>query len=431
MSWMSNSCAKPLVPGGRRRLRRAALPAAWIAMIAVALACRGGEQRLSPARPARRLAISLRNVLREPTARGTFNFFRGTWLRGVLSFDDARGKDCVLLVDIVPGRPLLRADDFAVAYRNVTQQRQRPACTIDPRADTLKELRALSSKIASANTAVAVQMAEFARLAQSLQDVRVFGVEAKTHVASVMVSADYFLKSVCNGTEKIEGLTSLFDLRIQEMRVEMQKANPGAAPMSLNRFWFNPGKSRYQTNAHHSLLLGKCPVILLTEAEAVTPQGKQTGLGKTDPLARQFAQRFTDKYQDIAKAKPLYAELENLYRWVALADLLSQQAKKTGHGELVERFVRAVYLPDCPTPASVPGKQRTERMETAGMKNGRQTIGVAWLVAVGGVSIDVHMDPVRDRDPDPAGYVAASENAVLAARPSANATWWAFSGPDQ
>ena len=65
-------------------------------------------------------------------------------------------------------------------------------------------------------------------------------------------------------------------------------------------------------------LLTTCQVTLLTEQEAVNQEGKRFAAGKGNPLAKEFADQFTAQFADAAKVKPVYRELENLYRAVAI-----------------------------------------------------------------------------------------------------------------
>jgi hypothetical protein len=402
---------------------------AWAASVAAA-----AEGQLAP-RPADKKkitqqAISLRDLKADLAAPDAPLFYGATSLRGFIFREDEDGKDCILLTFVEPDEPALRAEDFAVAYQNVSGGHQRPACTINPRAETLQGLSKLEREIraAASSSAIEALLAKWRRLAGSPQDVIVFGVPANTHFAKVMVDADYELKSVCNGAERIEGLVALTQRCLDGARAEIASRGVLAgAKSSFNRFWFNPGSpALYRTDESRSVILGKCPVVLLTEEEAVTAGGGLAGKKLPDPLAKRFAADFTARYPAIAGRKPLYRELENLYRFVALVDLLLKAAPDPGTKNLVRDFVAAVRIMRYPFRATLNGKFSLDRLEVVQRTPEGLRHVQLWLPSCGGVSVDVHPHLIAHRLPDPQGLVPAVTRAVVAARPSRHAAHWAF-----
>ena len=262
-------------------------------------------------------------------------------------------------------------------------------------------------------------LTEWHRIARSPQDVSVFGISPDTRYANVIVEADYYLKSVCNGSEKIQGVRSLKDILTEDIKKEVQRTGR-LSPVSLyNRFWFNPGKpSLYRSDGNGTVILGKCPVVLLTEREATTTQGKRTGAGKSHPLAKKFADGFTAQYKDVAKRKPIYRELESMYRYVAIADLLVQAAKELGAEEIVPDVMRGVRVPRYPSKPTVLGRSHVEKVSL--------TQGVLYLPSCGGVSVDLHVDLDDHRLAAPRGQVSQIVQSVLSARPSSKTVWWHF-----
>jgi hypothetical protein len=357
--------------------------------------------------------------------------YGATSIRGFIFTEDSRGKDCILLTFVEPDRPALHVEDLAVAYRNLTTSpRQRPGCTINPRPDTMQKLSRTAAAISAATSSSAVEglLADWARIAGSPQDVVVYGVSPDTHFAKIMVDADYVMKSVTNGALTIKGISSLAQLSVDKARAEIAKTNKLAPTRMLSdRFWFNPGPpALYRTDNNGTVILGKCPVVLLTEEEAITPSGHLAGKARPDPLAKRFADEFTADYQDIALQKPLYRELEGLFRCVALVDLMLNAAPNAATRKIIDKFMQEIRVPRYSYSATVKGKYGLEKLETR-----RETLhGVLeirlWMPSCGGVSVDVHPDLQAHRLADPQGVVPVLTRAVIAARPTSRTIYWPF-----
>lgn len=386
-----------------------------------ALAQTGTREESTGERP-EQIAVSFRALkgkLHLPIA----TFHEMTRVYGFLLAEDKLGKDCILVGAEERDRPLLRVDDFAVAYQNVTSNRQRPACSIDPRQGTMKQLTDLMRSIMSspAPSASKASRKEFERLACSPQDVSVFGVDPATHLAKVMVDTDYHLKTVVNGAERIEGIKSLSEILIEEAERQVRKSGRLAVPMQVGvRFWFNSGDAPYRTDGK-LFLICRCPVVLRTEEEAITASGGRVQLGRPNPHAKQFADALTTGYKAIAKLKPRYRELENVYRFVAVADLLSTEAERFGFSSEIEHMVEQIRVHRHQCPETLPGRYRAAEA--------KGTIGAAsyylWMPTCGGVLVDVNMSKA-ERETDRSARFAGITNTVLAARPDPHAVGWVF-----
>jgi hypothetical protein len=360
--------------------------------------------------------------------REAFNLFGATRLRGFVFTEDQGGKDCILLTDIEPDRPPLRLDDFAVAYRNVRDGFVRPGCSIDPRPDTTAKLVALvttAGKSADPVRAAAGQRAEFERIARSPQDVRVFGVSPDTHFAFVMVDADYHMKTVVHGDQKLPGITSSSELQIERMRRDAYHGRASRSSIGSDRYWFNPGKPLYRRD-DTAFILDQCPVVLRTEAQSVTPQGVAVGLSMPDPLAQRFADQVTTKYQTLAKLKPRYRELENLYRFVALAQLLQGEGREFGFDRQLDQLFRRVEIKRYDNPATLPGKPSIRQYSGRTQDGRRYYRGM--LRSCGGVSMNFAIGPAENRLVEPQGQadLNAARRTAVQSRPSPNAVRWEF-----
>ena len=129
------------------------------------------------------------------------------------------------------GRPVLLLDDFVTLLRNAREQKGRFGCSIDPKQERLAKTRAFLQKpTGPLKPAQTRRWVKQVRDHLGLQDVSVYGVPASSHVARVLVEADYHMKLVGMGLEP-----SHSDLKsyLHSLTVDTL---PGA--MDVLRWWF-------------------------------------------------------------------------------------------------------------------------------------------------------------------------------------------------
>ena len=396
-----------------------------LALVSTMLASQTFVTQAGESPRAKATILSLRELAQNLDAAEAFHFRGITRIYGFLLAEDERGRDCLLIGRKEPNRPALRLDDFAVAYENVKRSPQRPACTIDPRQDVMRRANEIGRQIMGSRdmSYIEQRLSEFEKIARSDQDVRVFGIAPHTNYSRVMVDADYFLKNVCNGEENLPGVTSLTDLVLAETKKQIVASGGVSMPFAMyNRFWFNAGEVEYQTSGDRYLLT-KCQVRLSTEAEAVTPTGTRTGSSKPDPYAKKFADNVTANYRQVAENKALYRQLENLYRHLALADLLRQDGIRPRCESVVEKLLSHVNVEKVAYRKTLPGKYALARLD------GKIPVSGGWmqyqlrLPSCGGVLIDIHIRPSNQRV-DRSGRLAEIGDAILRSRPSPLAVVW-------
>jgi hypothetical protein len=373
----------------------------------------------------RAIAISLRELHREANTPEGRRLFGATILRGFSVFTDAEGPNVVLLTVRTPGRPSLRLDDFLVAWLNVSSNREWPGCSIDPLPETIRRLEQISRRFDEAERPEQEEalINEWVRVAQAPQQVLVFGVSRNTHFAQVMVEADYFLKDVTQGRAKLAGVRSLFEMRWEEALAALRDPNipPGSGGV-ISRFWFNAGDLRVYRD-ESTVILDECPVVLRTEEEAALPDGTTRGLGRPEPLAKQFAEEFTRNFEAIAEAKPIYRELQNLYHMVAIADLLYRQEESAHLQEMIDTLVRVAPIERSPVAATLPGKTRTEKAEIEEVIPGGTLVARTWVLVCGGVAVNPRVT-VRSQVQAPLPMLEEINRCVLRFQPGPKATWW-------
>jgi len=368
-----------------------------------------------------------------------------THLTGYL--EDRKNKDLILVGEVRDGAPALHTQDLAVALRAAwlkyaTRQGNRlyyqnPGCSIDPHPAVIQQLKDLGDAAeAGAFETVDQQMQLWSQICSQPQNVRVMGVPGDSHFAKVMVDADYLMKQLVDGSVSLDipGFASLTDASLAIARADLEKGAPPSLPaLSLNRFWFYPGKPGF-LDQDGLITIERCPVVLLTEEEHLTREGIE-GKGKASPLAAAFAQSFSDHYPEIADRQPIYRELAGLFRLYALAKALRYQQVQADLSYLLTSFP----VPATQVPRALPGLSRLTQLQAPRpAPGGYQTHGF-WMPTCGGVAMDFDLGPANfTRAPRPTRAPARAKpspttasqppaptkSQVLKARPSPDALFW-------
>jgi hypothetical protein len=323
--------------------------------------------------------------------------------------EDAMGR----AVALQSGRPVILLEDLCVALRAFWPGARGPqtmGCSIDPSPEALERLlqfqRTVPKVVADhERPAVAARMHEGLQTALGEANVRVFGVSAATHLARVLVEADYRMKLIAIDLEPPPVPLRTFLGGLQS-----------APPNTLQRWWFRPDEHclRVAEDRRACELLGRS-VRLSTEDLAIGPDGRLVDRGgKAGAAAQAFAGAFTAKYPQIADTSPVFAQLRNGIDLLVLAAFMRREGWQTAiawdaAGLRDERTVATETLPP------------PRRMPCA--------VNVVWkgrvlLAPAGGVSIAADELIAADRvSVAPAG-VLEDRRATLGPRPAGERWWW-------
>jgi hypothetical protein len=156
--------------------------------------------------------------------------------------------------------------------------------------------------------------------------------------------------------------------------------------------------------------------------------GRTVGSGRADPLANRFCEIFTAKYAEVARQRPIYIELENLFRFVALAKILKF---KSAHHEagldltyLMERFP----VPQTSVNQQLPGRSNVKHFKHREDVAGGYRIAQLWIPTCGGVGISINVSQNNFMTAT-TGDLAELRALVMNTRPSPDALFWDFSRP--
>lgn len=344
---------------------------------------------------------------------------------------DNESNDMILFGRVDPQRPPLHMEDLAVALRNAwlkyatvrgnTRYYADPGCSIDPDPIVIQELQTAANAISQGKVEEDV-LKNWDSVCSRPQAVRTMGIPATTHFANVLVDADYFMKRLVDGSESLglESFTSLLDMTLAQAKEEILADGRTTIPVeSMNRFWFYPGQNRYAEDTG-IVEIEKCPVILLTEQEHLA-RDKIAGTGRVNPLAQKFADSFSTRYNQIAEKKPIYYELEGLFRTVALAKI----AKYRNAGVDLDYLLNQFPLSQADVRPTLPGISNLKQFEHRwDLPNGYKILQL-WLPSCGGVDIGINVT-ASNFVHDQTGRLHKVRRALLSARSSPQALYWDF-----
>jgi hypothetical protein len=208
------------------------------------------------------------------------------------------------------------------------------------------------------------------------------GVARESRAASVLIGADYVMKSIAQGREdpKLPGLTSWADRLVASKSLV---GNGGA--QQLNRWWFTrPPKAVPHTLVVDDdvVVLTLNPVILRSELAA----DGAFGTGATAGEAEEFARDFTRNLTPLSKKYGSIARLLAVYRLVDLATHLKHFLNEANLPLPGKEFWLTGYASPCAGPP-----QRLPTLTRRWTVNeGNQT--VEYQVA-GGVMIPLKLEP--------------------------------------
>ncbi len=280
---------------------------------------------------------------------------------------DARGN----VVGETTGQPVLLLDDLVTALRSLGGQVRGPmTCSIDPTPEGIQRVSALARRLREIGNPAATAAAVEEQLGP--QRISVAGVPATSHFAHVLVAADYRMKRISMGLEAapVSGLPSFLDL--------MRGAGRGMSNM-LPRWWLEPdypGLVRDEAGLAWEIRL--VSVRAMAEADFFDAQGRQHPSGKADPASQRWAELFTQRYAELARAEPVFAQLRNCMELAVVAALIAKEDLLAKAGARFPQLTQSDGLATVQLPAP---RQVASKAVVA--KKGRN-----WVIAAGGVSIN-------------------------------------------
>ena len=142
------------------------------------------------------------------------------------------------------------------------------------------------------------------------------GIPNSTHFARVVVEADYRMKLVGIGLERLPVKVTSY----------VERANPSAvAANAMERWYFQPNYDGIAVSEDgNAMKIKERGVQLVGENERVAG-GRRTASGRVNRASQAFCREFTDKFPQIEKRVRIYAELRQLIDVAIAAAYIQQQ----------------------------------------------------------------------------------------------------------
>ncbi len=279
--------------------------------------------------------------------------------------------------------------------------------SIDPTAEGLQQMnRFLTSVRGRVRPSDAQRLALGLKENLGLQTVTFKGIPSSTHFARVLVEADYRMKLIGIGLERLP-------VRVKSY---VERANPNTvAANAMERWYFQPNYDGIAVSEDGlAMKIKERGVQLVGENERVAG-GRRAASGRVNKASQAFCSEFTEKFNAIAQRVRIYAELRQLID-VAIAAAYIQQQDFYGQAA----WEMPVLLNE--SMVSVETYTTPEQVETAVNAIWR---GNTLMTPLGG---GVHMNPSTALQSDHLVVDRVGENNKVkqAAGPSdlADGQWW-------
>jgi hypothetical protein len=309
------------------------------------------------------------------------------------------------------GEPVLLLEDLVVLLRHAhSGQESRFGCAITPRQEALAQLQAYLEATAKQPLQPGQRRLWLEQLRSQLgqQDVEVYGLDPRTRTAQALVEADYHMKLIGMGlADGVAGVDSYLSL----IKVPVGQKPP---PLDVLRWWFTMDYDPIAaTSDGRAFAIRGRGVRVLSENERLAAEGQRVHTGQSDVWNRQFAESFTEHFDDLAHRYPCYKTLKNIFDLALITALVHQQ----------QLAVSANWSLGCFAPGGAYHEGLIEPVTKVDSVVNHRVINGIHVIA--GVSGGVRVDP--------SGLVAShalrrEKSAAPAARPTppipAEVWWW-------
>lgn len=275
------------------------------------------------------------------------------------------------VVGVTTGRPVIHIDDLMVALRSVKASAQTGiTCSIDPTDEGRQRFAQYMAKQKIFNPQVLDGAAE----AMGTQKITVTGVPGSSHLARVLVAADYRMKRIGMKLDPspIAELSSYVEI--------LAKSHEN--PKSVMPRWWLACSYEKLSRSEDGLAweLNGPGVKCLTEEDVFSPDAGAKGSGRKSPSAQKWADDMTKHYDKLSAKDSVFGELRNVMDLCVVAAIIEK------HGMLSKANLQLPLLAGANSPVhmynwNVPKSVATQ---CSFLHRGKDYL----ITASGGVDID-------------------------------------------
>jgi hypothetical protein len=301
------------------------------------------------------------------------------------------------------GAAVLQLVDLIAALRTMDEilAGELISCSIDPTPAGLKRF----TRLMRANrTSPSAQLLRRMERAVGPQTITLSGVSPESHFAQVLVAADWQMKRIGMGlvASPVDGLTSY---------LELLDDGPDRTPRNpLPRWWIAYGERPVERDAEGlGWRISRPGLQVQTAAGRLEPDGQISTGAQSDPIAKQWADSMTAKYDELAIAQPVFGQLRGCMDLALVTAVLAS-------GDLLKHvgLELPMLLDDSRLEAAEHRVPKSVPSHASALRRGDD-----WVVSVsGGVELDV------PRVINAAEVQADVGEARIGASPNHGDSWW-------
>ncbi len=224
------------------------------------------------------------------------------------------------LIGMQTGRPVVLLEDLVTALRAYAPGQEPTSVisvSIDPTPDGLQQMNQfLTSVRGRVRPSDAQRLAMGLKENLGLQNVTFKGIPSSTHFARVLVEADYRMKLIGIGLERLP----------VRLKSYVDRASPSSvAANAMERWYFQPNYDGIAVSDDGlAMKIKERGVQLVGENERVAG-GQRVASGRVNKASQAFCQDFTKMFPEIAEKVRIYAELRQLIDVAIAAAYIQQQ----------------------------------------------------------------------------------------------------------
>lgn len=276
------------------------------------------------------------------------------------------------------GRPVLHFDDLIVGLRYALTRRTAPfiGCSIEPTAQGMQNYVAYMNSLGSIDRSRIQQIFAGMADAMGMQAIRLYGIGPDSRFAQTIVAADYRLKRICLGHDRspVKSFTNYLDLAARGSAQAAQKQH---------RWWFVAEYDSVEHSANELAWELNGQGVKVVTARSL-PGTEAAAAEKPTRAARQVAETFTRNFSAMAKAIPVFAELQNAIGLAVAAELIAEKTRDGSAAVWKPEFLldtQRCRIRQYEVPSEVPS-----------MSGYRYSRGRGWITSVSG---GVELSPSR------------------------------------
>ena len=224
------------------------------------------------------------------------------------------------------GRPVLNLDDLLCAFKTVQDARKTGiSVSIEPTKEGVVNFERLL-KSSGQNVSKALEPAMVRAFGP--QQIKLDGLPADSHMARVILAADFKMKMYGMNLAKapVAGLPSYLEMVSQQANLTRIQS----------RWWMACDYSAIEHSQDKMAWKISGPGIkTLTEEEQIASDGSFKQAGKADRVAKNWAELFTKKLDELATKETVFGDLRNVMDMCVVAAIIeSQQLQSLSHCDL-------------------------------------------------------------------------------------------------